>query len=175
MKRKNRQAGFTLTEMIVVTGITIILSTILISYNRSGNEQIALNVEQAKIIGFLNRAKAFALEKRITAGQRICAFGLHFEGQRQIFLFRDLPDDLAGSCETGFNKTYDGVIEFLEDFSLAQEMVLKNYPGDIVFEPPYLITYNFGLIKIGLVAGDKAICVEVSQGGAIYGRACPPE
>lgn len=159
-------------ELVVVIAITVIFTGILIAYSGSGNRQIILNVEQAKIIGFLNRAKAFALEKRITAGQRVCAFGVHFE-PRQLILFRDLPDNQLGNCEAGFNRSYDDGIEFLESFLLSNKLIIERYPGDIVFEPPYLVTHNPGLIRLNLVEGDGSVCIEVNAGGAIYSRTCP--
>ena len=45
--------GFTLIELIVVLGITAFLSSIMISYNHTSRQQLALYAEETKLMAHL--------------------------------------------------------------------------------------------------------------------------
>ncbi|MDP1706495.1 MAG: prepilin-type N-terminal cleavage/methylation domain-containing protein [bacterium] len=175
--------GFTLVETMVAMAIGVVLFGITISYNRSSNVQLSLYTEQSRIVGFLNRAKSFALEKRAGAAN-VCAFGIHYEeaiaaGQSRLILFRDLAD-VGDICPAGGNRQFDGPNEQQAELLIDSNISVLAFPGDIVFEPPYLQTdyqanYNeLGLIKIEIPDGPSS-CVAVGPGGTIYSLECPED
>lgn len=53
--------GFTLVEVLVVIGITTLLSGVILSYTSSSRDQVALYVEEAKLAQTISRAKSLAI------------------------------------------------------------------------------------------------------------------
>ncbi|MFH1192861.1 MAG: type II secretion system protein [Candidatus Jorgensenbacteria bacterium] len=171
--------GFTLMEVVIVLGITAFLSALLLTYNRSSDSLIVLSVERAKVVGFLNRAKAFALERNLAkGGENVCAFGVNFDKSRGTMkLFRAAPS--AGTnCANGFGtalgntgtatietEELDKRVEF-QSFTCDVSPCVTSY--DVVFVPPYLETVNPGSVVLGIVGrlGDTA-AIEVGAGGTI--------
>lgn len=81
-KIHNSRNGFTLIELVVVLGITALLSSILISYNHTSRQQISLYVDQMKFIQTIFRAKSLALSPSIqSANSGICGYGVHVDYQ----------------------------------------------------------------------------------------------
>jgi Tfp pilus assembly protein FimT len=184
-------AGFSLLEVVVTIGVMMILSGIMLGYNRTSGRQLALYSSQAKVVGFLNRAKAAALEKKDLANKKVCAFGVRFRDQSKpnsMILFADLPSPNSG-CDSN-NKIYDGQDEYVSELALDEGIEIRDFTPssgsgggaggsnnqnniDIVFEPPYLVTHNPGVIKLAVQGQNIFLCVEVNQGGAVFARNCP--
>lgn len=162
-----RKKGFTLVEILIVIGVMAIISATLIGYNQSTNKKLALLSDRAKVVGVLQRAKSFALEKRGDA----CAFGVYFEKPGTMIIFGDLPSD--DRCAAGnFDKKYDeDEDEKMEEIFLDSRISFFALPGEgnsrnIVFIPPYLETEGGGKVKIS--NGTEETCIEVGTGGQIY-------
>ncbi len=142
--RNAHRGGYSLIEVLVVVGITIILSGVILAYNRSSEKQIVLYRDQALIIGLLNRAKSLTAQKLNIPGTPTeipCAFGLHFDEASNIFyLFQDLgPSD----CDTPRTYSFDGASskELLETFSLDSRLEFLNIQSggfDVMFIAPDL-------------------------------------
>jgi len=143
-----------LVEIIVVIAITVLLSGIAITYNRSGERQIVLFRDQALVVGLLNRAKSLTIQKYrdpdISGDYLTCAFGLHFEsGSRDFILFQDFGEGGCSLANHEYGPT-DPIAtpppppEELESFSLDPrlEFSLSGIPPggflDILFIPPEL-------------------------------------
>lgn len=159
--------GFTLVETLVVVAITLFLSGLLLTYNRSTDDKVVLAAEQARVTGFLFRARAFALQKNVGQGSaEACGFGVHFEVPRTMTLFKDV-------CPADFQ--YGTGDEDLETVVLNGRVTLdeNNLPCDkdrvcyVVFESPYLITHNAGTITIQLSGSTETREVVVGEGGSI--------
>ena len=73
--------GFTTIEMLVVIGVMALMSSVLMVYGRTGERQINLFKEQARIISALSRAKYLSVS---TFGKTDvpCGYGVHFEAPR---------------------------------------------------------------------------------------------
>jgi prepilin-type N-terminal cleavage/methylation domain-containing protein len=161
-----KEKGFTLIEMIVVIAIIAVISVIFVGSNRDSGKGIALITERAKVVGVLQRAKSFALERKESA----CAFGVHFQKPGTMIIFGDLSEN-NGRCEEGdFNKKYDSG-ESVESISLDGRISFLELPSggdsyDFVFIPPYLKTVGAGTIRLS--NGSEETCVEVGSGGQIY-------
>jgi prepilin-type N-terminal cleavage/methylation domain-containing protein len=90
MMTNQNTKGFTMTEILAVLGIMSLLTGILITYSRTGERQILLFREQAKIINVVLRAKSLALNTYIEEGSP-CAYGVHFDpALKEIRILRDL-------------------------------------------------------------------------------------
>jgi len=136
--------GYSLVELLVVLGITVLLSGVLLAYNRSSERQIVLYRDQALIIGLLNRAKSLAAQKFNPAGSLTdvpCAFGLHFdEVSKDFYLFQDIG---PGGCDTPRTAGFDGAdtAELIETFSLDRRLEFLSIPAggfDVMFVAPDL-------------------------------------
>jgi type II secretory pathway pseudopilin PulG len=176
--RTGCREGMTIIEVLIVISITALMSGVLLAYNRESERQLVLQVDQARVVGLLSRAKSFALGKYAgpkaagpTAGEdaaaNACAFGVRFvpdASAPRLILFQDLPQpvtsqclvsDGAGGMTATFNATYDGDAETIDIVFLDPRIsiVAPAAPGgDVVFEAPYLKTYFNGAL-IGGVAG----------------------
>jgi len=130
--------GFTLIETIVVVAITMILSGILLAYNRSTERQIVLYRDQAVIVGAINRAKSLTIQKYReprSDGKVACAFGVHFAPPRSFILFQDLDQ---GGCQENHIYAYDQGEE-IQTLSLDNRLQFDMQNGfDILFIPPEL-------------------------------------
>ena len=141
------RAGFTLVEILVVVSITVLLSGIALTYNRSSERQVLVYKDQAVIVGVLQKAKSFAIQRYrdLSLVDHIaCAFGLHFTGlnSREFILFQDLGE---GSCDPlNANYAYDATAdpaEGIETFKLDERLRFTGVPEeglDILFLPPEL-------------------------------------
>jgi prepilin-type N-terminal cleavage/methylation domain-containing protein len=109
------ERGFTLLEMIVVVGITFILSSFIIIYGRSGRQISALYVEQAQIANVLAKAKELAVATYLNPGSSpACAYGVHFDygkgnGTYQIFAYVTSSVTSVATCGALPNATRDEV------------------------------------------------------------------
>ena len=129
-----KQSGFTLVEVLVVISITVLLSAVLIVYNRSGESQIVLLKEQAKIIGILLRAKNLALQiYSPDGGGVVCGYGVHFDVAKNEFL---IFKDSADLCSSSDNK-YSGPNEDFEKHKIDSRLKFLSLElADLLFIPP---------------------------------------
>lgn len=175
-KRPSLKDAFTLVEMVVVLGIMMVLSTMLIAYNRSNERRVLIFTEQAKLAGVLNRAKSLALQKLERAsGATVCALGIHLEktaGRMVVFEDRDANESACKNPARVFS--YDNGEE-VESVSLDGNIELAEDYADILFLPPYLIVKSDDLAGGGSLILTLRIKnqplytarVEVNAGGQI--------
>lgn len=181
MRFSRARGGYTLIEITIVLAITVILSGILFTFSGSSRQQLALYTDEQKIVGLLNRAKTFALEKR--QGVAVCAYGVHFLKPSTVILFRDLSSD--PSCPPGsYDYLYDGSGEMIETLTLDPGVEIESFAGtgfnkrDVVFEPPYLTTYartladrahdtNSETITLKISGTTTRATININPGGAI--------
>ncbi len=177
-KFKNN-GGFTLVETMVAIAISLILSTMLLSYNRSSEKQIVLFREQAVLVGFLNRAKSLAVEK-FNQNTQACAFGVYFPGggSKEFILFQDLEpkekEPIFGCNKAGANDLNYNEGEKLESFTMDERLKFADTlpPGlTILFIPPELdVSSNAELpvtIKIETLQGESSALIKVGKFGQI--------
>jgi type II secretory pathway pseudopilin PulG len=187
--RTKKADGYTLIEVIVVTGIMVIMSGVLVAYNRESERQLVLSVDSARVVGYLNRAKSFTLGKYVgskrgggTADPSACAFGVHFDNTvtpNVAVLFQDLPIPGMKCTDTdGFDKSLSDSTEIIDEIALDSRLQFE-VVSDIVFEAPYLKTYansvllgessgiDTAVIVLELRDGSKSSAVTVGAGGQI--------
>jgi hypothetical protein len=128
-----QRRGFTLIETLVIIGILTLLTSLLVLYNRTGERQIILLREKARVINMILRAKSLAIQTYIE-DRPACGYGAAFDGQK-FFIYRDL----AASCALS-DLVYSGEAsgELLKNEVLVLDPSLKfNLEvSDILFVPP---------------------------------------
>lgn len=132
MKIFRNKKGFTILEMTVVISIMVLLSSFLILYSRTGENQIVLFRDQSRLITGLNRAKSSSIQS-LDASNPSCAFGVHFSKAENAFLiFRDLATD----CQNA-DHVYTDSGELFESYQLSPRIKFGEVTlTDIVFIPP---------------------------------------
>lgn len=183
LKGKN---AFTLIETLVVMGITVMLSVIVLGYNRSSDTTLALYRDQALVVGALNRAKALAIEKFNSLDA--CAYGVHFErDSKQFLIFKDLNKNQNVGADCRIAGEYQGTVAYESGigeeegvpFDLDSRSKLVLYDGlgaktsflDILFIPPDPVTTSTqGLPLTVQIESGGVVKVIISQGGQITGR-----
>ncbi|MEK7513242.1 MAG: hypothetical protein AAB601_03525, partial [Patescibacteria group bacterium] len=153
--------GYTLIETLIAVSILVLMSGVVMGFNRETRQQLMLTIDQARLVGILTRAKSFALGRYIgtvegggTASISSCAFGVSFDTSatpNRMILFQDLPAvSPCGRCvcdgAPSFNKRYDGGDELLEAVRLGDGIRVDSSAADIAFEAPYLKTYSGGFL-----------------------------
>ncbi|MDP3052941.1 MAG: prepilin-type N-terminal cleavage/methylation domain-containing protein [bacterium] len=124
--------GFTIIEMLVVISIMVLLTSLLILYSRTGENQIILFRDQARLIAALNRAKSLSAQL-FSAPEPPCSFGVHFsQAENNFLIFRDL----AADCQNSDN-IYTGAGELFEKYQLSPQVKFGDLTlTNIVFIPP---------------------------------------
>lgn len=87
--------GFSIIEMMVVLGILVLLTSLLVLYNRSGERQLLVLREKARLVGTVLRAKSLAVNTFVE-DEPACGYGVHIEPPR-YFIFRDRAIDCRTS------------------------------------------------------------------------------
>lgn len=179
------KAGFTLVETMVVIAITMVISTMLLTYNRSSEKQIVLFRDQAVLVGFLNRAKSLAIEK-FNKEPRVCAFGIYFPANEpnKFILFQDLqPADSEPTfgCRNGADYNSDlrygpDEKEKMESFTIDSRLKFEGVPGDlnIVFIPPELAVKSSSDLPVSItiktIDGSGSASIVVGEAGQIVAQ-----
>lgn len=180
-----QEKGFTLIETLIVVGITIMLSVVVLGYNRSTDADLALFRDQAIVIGSVNRAKALAIEKFNSPGA--CGFGVHFsEYSRSFFIFEDQNMNPGSDCRNNGAYLGTGMYEageeinptFMLDRRFRFWLYVEDAAGfgsqiergefDILFIPPDPTTTSTDLLPASVYVGRGSL----PSGGS--GRNPPP-
>ena len=164
--------GFTVLEMLVVISIIVLLSSLLILYSRTGENQVILFRDQSRLITALNRAKSLSIQLFNTP-EPPCAFGVHFS-QNSFLIFRDLAPD----CQN-VSHTYNDPGELFENYQLSSKIRFKQLDPqltltDIVFIPPDPKTLidndqnkTDATIILETLDGNASVKVKVNNAGQI--------
>lgn len=143
--------GFTLIEIIVVVGITALLSSILIIYSQRSREQILLNVEKAKIAQTILRVKSLTLAgfTKPTSDPPPCSYGFYIDYAASTYSIFEYKPPAPATCDDIFtanviNTTPPpfGGFKIISTEKLSPEvkfnLLVADHLGYIVFIPPDL-------------------------------------
>ncbi len=139
--RINRSAGFTLIELMVTAGITVIITGLLVA--NFSRVRVDLNRATIAVTDGIREAQSLALTGATVRGTSTCGYGVHFT-ENGFIIFSE-PKSSAGDC-AGQNRTYDSTDTTVRSASLANatlEIVLP--AADVFFEPPDPTTYINGV------------------------------
>ncbi len=94
------RAGFSVLEILVTCGVTILLTSMLILYSRTGQLQILLISERAKILGLITQAKSLSVQTLAEANPP-CGYGVFIDApQNRYLLFKNTSPIGQGSVCT---------------------------------------------------------------------------
>ncbi len=174
--------GFTLIELLVVLAVTALLSGILILYSHTSRQQVALYVEEAKLVQLIIRAKSLSLATYRQSSLPICGYGVHINYNNTTYALFSYPKPGGSSCSaiTSINPSLETIVS---SFSLSRELAFVSSPpagsriDDFLFIPPdpiILINSNGSMITSGfgnivLTTADRSLqaTITVSSAGQI--------
>ena len=104
--------GFTFIETLITMGILLMLTSILLLYNRSGERQIVLFKEKAGVVGLILKAKSLSLNTLII-DEPICGYGVHFENNSYILF----PNTRYYGSSAGKSVNFIQYLKFLKGVS----------------------------------------------------------
>lgn len=139
---KNRGAGFSLVELLVVAAITGIISTfMLINFQRT---RVDLTESSSIFIADLRatQSKALASAKYNSgSGLKIrCGYGIHYIDLTSYSIYAG-PDAASNECKTQ-NRNLDGADTTVSTKKFTNEKIeFKAVFNDIFWEPPHPYTY----------------------------------
>ncbi len=139
LKNSALKNGFVLVELLVTISIIALLSSILIVYSHTGEKQILLFRDQAKVINSVMRAKSLSVQSFEAKGN-ICGYGVHFNPDDAFIIFEHSSDnceDFKGysdsdkiiKTENLDEKLYFSLIDFEDIFFLPPEPAVMFYPS----------------------------------------------
>lgn len=133
-----KREGFTVVEMLIVLGITAVLSSLFVGYGVNLKDQISLFRNEAEIIQMLFRVKTFAIQVRSENGETACAYGLHIDKESGQYLIYNKKKPVSLNCDEIKNYAWN-----ISDGSIGQIRFLDgrvsfddSSDSDIVFIPP---------------------------------------
>jgi len=136
-----QQAGFTLTELLVVMFIISLLSSLVLANHRSGQKKYALSQATQQLVSDLRRAQNMAMSGVDIEGQN-CGYGLELDNSSRPTSYYFYADTKA-NCQTSNNK-YDGSDDILETINLPNQIEIQSIspsPLDVFFKSPEPTTY----------------------------------
>jgi len=165
----NDQKSFTLVELLVVSGIILLISAIIFPNYRTGEREFALQRSAHKLSQDLRRAEELALSAKAYPGAPPSfkgGYGVNFQiNSTSYTLFADLDDD----------KVFDSGEEFEEILNLEKKVKISGLsasPLNVVFlspDPQVFVSGNFpGQITLSLETNpQKTKIIKVNQAGLI--------
>ncbi len=134
--------GFTLLEMIVVVGITTLLTGILIIYSNQSRSQILLNSEKAKVAQTILRSKSLALAGFTDPPSfpPPCSYGFFIDYSKSAYsLFEYTPSNCADILNTSFIDKASPDFRLFSTDSLPKNLAFDlgvDRLGYVIFIPP---------------------------------------
>ncbi|MEK7546635.1 MAG: prepilin-type N-terminal cleavage/methylation domain-containing protein [Patescibacteria group bacterium] len=178
-----KKTGFTIIELLVALGIAVLFSSILISYNHTSRQQLALYAEETKLIQAIFRAKSLALGSYVKPSTpTVCGYGVHFDyAAMKYYIFSYNKAGIA-NCQN-INEINAGSQDAISTFVLGGNVKLVGLPqggsrlDDVLFVPPDPITLvNSGgtIIKNGsaviylqTIDGSLSVKININSAGLI--------
>ena len=167
--------GFSVIEMLVVISTLVLLTSILVLYNRTGERHIIVLREQARVIGTILRAKSFAINT-LVEDEPACGYGVHADpASGAYFIYRDR----TSPCSASDHRYGDASDEKIADTEIILDPAVRFAAGsleDIAFVPPDPQTYldggtalAEGSITLETPDGASRVTVIISNAGQISG------
>lgn len=169
MENRKKKEGFSIVEIIVVTAIMLILSSLFIGFNRTSGKNLLLYTEEMKVMGVLEEAKSLTLQRLkkddVDIDVRVCAYGVSFTMGGAYSIFRVTKDVEDFTCPVGNAGARETVNSYQLDSGVSFSMIPNQ--GWVAFVAPYLETENSGEIRMKIAGLPYEKIIEVSAGGSI--------
>lgn len=134
--------GFSLIEILVVIGVTTIITGVFIAYSSGSREVLALSLEKAKVAQLILRAKSFALSTKTETGVFICGYGLLVDETSETFTLFRYEGDRAECAAAESNLLNPSLVRIIESHILGpsvrfdQRVLRGNELESVLFIPP---------------------------------------
>ncbi len=157
--------GFALYEVIVTLSIMVLLSTLALSYGASNRAQTRILRDEAGIVSLLSHARSRAV-KGYTAGETICAYGVHFDAETKT---ATLFEDKASPCSAAdyVRGAGDGDVETY----VLNPQVSITAPSDVTFVPPEVVVRvtppGPWPAMVRLTTGGETTNIEIYESGQV--------
>lgn len=139
---EDKEKGFTLIEVLVVLGVTILLSSVIITYSSESREQILLGIEKAKLVQVISKAKSLSIST-YNQPDVPCGYGVVINIEERTYqLFRHKTTPCA-SIRTEGIEFAPGDLDPADLFSLPQNIRFEKQNGAmeiVFFMPPDPVT-----------------------------------
>lgn len=183
----SRRTGFTLVEVMVVMGVTAMLSALILVYNASTRETLRLFTEKARVAQLVFRAKSLALSTYTQGGAQRCGYGVRFDRAAGTYaLVSYAPPSCADRAQVRTNPEYFEEVQ-LSSFALPPTLEFRNRAdadtgtGElsyVLFIPPdptvllaredgSLIVTGDGEVRIGIKDRTTDAIVNVNGAGQV--------
>jgi type II secretory pathway pseudopilin PulG len=114
--------GFSLIELLVVTGIFIVIAGVVLANNSRFQSSVLLGNAAYDVALSIRQAQVYGLSTREFAGEFQVGYGIHFAGPTEYFLFADL-----GLTK---NKRYDAdVDQIVQTYTLGRGHTILRFCG----------------------------------------------
>ncbi len=114
--------GFSLIELMVVTGIFTVITGVVLANNAQFNSSVLLGNAAYDIALSVRQAQVYGLSTQAYSGQFQLGYGIHIQGPTQYLLFADVDEDT--------NRRYDaGVDQIVELYTLGRGHTIKRFCG----------------------------------------------
>lgn len=143
LARMTKSGGFTVIELLIVTSIMVILSSVVIMNHRYADAQLRVERSANKLAQDIRRASAMALSSQeqedlndCTGGNSVSGFGVNLKPPLNNSY------KLYGDCGVGGrgNQKFNSSDWLIEEISLEQGIIIKSLSPDgnisINFTPP---------------------------------------
>ncbi|MDP2741594.1 MAG: type II secretion system protein [bacterium] len=173
-------SGFTLIELIIVIGISVVLSSILFSYNHTTRQQLALYAEEMKFVQTVFRAKSLALASYIqSSNSNICGYGIHIDYLAMNYSLFSYNKPNGSNCKN-INSISVGSENIVSTFTLDPNVKFISSPAgltrldDVLFIPPDPLTIInssgnaiiSGLASVVIQTQDNSLSARVNVNSA---------
>jgi type II secretory pathway pseudopilin PulG len=149
-------SGFTLVELLVVIGITVLLSGFLLAYSGTSRSQVSLSIERAKLTQMILRAKSLAIETYGSAG---CCYGVRIlDATRYALVSYGVAD-----CSAIISVDPAGT-NTMETYTLSSNLSFDNNSVNflVLFIPPDPRTV---IMSGGAVVQEGTVTMRATNGG----------
>jgi Tfp pilus assembly protein FimT len=116
--------GFSLIELLVVTGIFIVITGVVLANNAQFNSSVLLGNAAYDVALSVRQAQVYGLSTQSYSGQFQVGYGIHFQGTAGYLLFADL--------DVTHNKRYDAGTDqdkIVQQYTLGRGHFVKRFCG----------------------------------------------
>lgn len=141
MPRKllHSRAAFTLIEVLVAISITAMLSSLAITYSKTGGRQITLYVETQKLASLFFRAKSFSFTTYRDTSANRCGYGVAIDYAAKTYSLFAYQEPNPPNCSSLSNIPSNFRVT-ISTYKINSGLVLKNTNSDslslVLFVPP---------------------------------------
>lgn len=140
-------------ELIVVTGIVILLAALILPNYRAGQRTFALQRAASKIAQDIRRAQEMAMASREFSG------GMPPEGGYGAYFSMLEPYHYILFADVNANQNYDGSSEMVEDIEIESGITISDLPDSqtiIIFQPPgSQVVFNPPVQSVAITLGGS--------------------